>query len=238
MNLPYHEADYISPEFRTGDSAVVAISKTLGESLYRWGREVFIDNEVLGEIMDFVEIPEEERGKINIFIEPTTKLGRRGQAWVNLDARSYGVAVCPTITQQYGFAASRMSQTVVHELQHVSDYIKRGYLDDPDKLSRDRRVQRMKRIIGPSAVTAASVLTFLPAQELTINALNHAPGLPSELGIAAVVGQFMGFTTSYPLSKHILYRMSSLEVEARRVAKESKHQFEHPITIRKSPIFS
>ena len=184
-----------------------------------------VDYDALDEIMGDLNIPESERGKINITIGDSPKIGRLGQAWIEPTDGTYNVGLYPTTLQRYGFKSARFHRTVIHELQHIADFIDRDYLGNLDAWASRGNVSSMKKYIGTTAATATAALTLPEIVTSTYNVVTTIPELNNLNGFAILMASpVVWLGGALVLSKQAMYRSSSLERNAHKSANSKQHQ--------------
>lgn len=218
------------------DFPAVSVSLRFGELLRASKSSVEVDFAQLNQVMLDRGIPPEEFGRVEVVVDEGYKLERRGEAWTDKDKETYNAVIYPSFLQRFGLCKGKLQRTVVHEFQHLSDYIDRDYMhEDKESTERRHRVKRLRQRIGSLAMTTASVLTVPEVAKTTYEVVDNNPSLQNGIGVLAVMAiPAYWLTLAYPVSRMLLYRTQDLERRAFKAARETHRDYDEVISIRRA----
>lgn len=147
---------------------------------------------------------------------------------------NYSAAIYPTLLQIFGRRSSSLQKTVIHELQHIGDYIEENN-DEEEKSQRREKIKIMRRRIGVTAMTTSALLAYPGSVNALVETIQENPALSEHdlVPIVLLMTHIYATLMTGPLSKHILYKTDKLERRAFAAAKNDYLDYPEIIQINK-----
>lgn len=197
----------------------VSVSLAWARKLNRAGRQIDVDLFALNEVLTSRGVPSEMIENIDFQVGPpcTARAGNAGVAWINSQQKRCAISIYPTHGHMHGRKQSNLQRTIIHEAQHVSDFINQDMVKDVYIYSDYSRRKKLRETLGTTAAIASCV-SWMPEviKDVTIPCVESSHSFPAALGgIYAPLG---GVLLSYIAGKHALYKSSPSEKSARFAA--------------------
>jgi hypothetical protein len=209
----------------------VSVSVFLGEQLRRRGQRIDIDLASLNDIMRDRGIPDDRLGDVNVAVKTRSESPRmrtRGEAWPSNELDSYAISLYVSKRQLRCNSGTRLHKTVIHESQHIADFMTNNFLEEPEKREQYFQTSNRRSIVGTIGGTLLAVAA-IPEEirQLTMPIVEHSQHDMAIL-MACILPPYSVLIASR-VSYYLFYHTEVLERRAFRAQRATAGTSSHAI---------